>query len=304
VANKIAFINGKGGCGKTTSIFHISGILSTRDKRVLAIDFDKQRNTSDSLLMNSEFPDSTVFDVMNGQPFEKATARALFQSRGKANPKYYGTDCLPADIRLEDESLLADVDAAHFGDMLDEFIEGQGYEWVLVDMPPSNRSLNDICFANVVDYLIVPFSSDVFSVSGYGDIMETVQRARALNPSLNILGIYLSRYMANCGVDRYIREQLLNYDTFIDVQIPHAADIREGIFYGRPINYYKERVIQSWVSENGMNNFKNDGSFIEVMKTKRSLSSPPKYLVKHIQPSIHAYERLVSEIKARIRSLR
>ena len=28
MANKVAFINGKGGCGKTTSIFDVAGVLA------------------------------------------------------------------------------------------------------------------------------------------------------------------------------------------------------------------------------------------------------------------------------------
>ena len=62
MVNKIAFINGKGGCGKTTSIFHVAGVLSKNGEKVLVIDFDKQRNTSDILLLNSEYPEKTVFD--------------------------------------------------------------------------------------------------------------------------------------------------------------------------------------------------------------------------------------------------
>jgi len=240
VAIKIAFINGKGGCGKTTSIFHITGVLSKAGKKVLIIDFDKQRNTTDTLLMNTERPENTIYDVMHGALPESAVARVLFQSRGNAKPKYVGVDCLASDVRLEDEVALSQVDVERFGKKLDEFIQEWKYDWVLVDMPPSNRILNHICFTCVVDFLIVPFSSDVFSVSGYGDIIDTVQKARTLNSTLNILGVYLSRYMANCAVDTHVREKIKKFDTFIDIQIPLAADVRESIMFGRPISYYKE----------------------------------------------------------------
>lgn len=240
MVNKVAFINGKGGCGKTTSIFHVSGVLAKAGERVLVIDFDKQRNTTDTLLMNTEKPAKTVFDFMQGRATAgEATAQALFQSRGNANPKYYGVDCMAASVELEDEAALRSIDVDRFGDELLSFIEEQGYTWVLVDMPPSNRELNKICFSRIVDYVIVPFSSDIYSVSGYGDIMNTVEEARNVNPSLNILGVYLSRYMKNCAVDRYIKEQLSEFETFLPVQIPLAADVREAVMFGRPISYYK-----------------------------------------------------------------
>ena len=45
-AKRVAFINGKGGCGKTTSIFHVAGVLAKRGEKILVIDLDKQRNTT------------------------------------------------------------------------------------------------------------------------------------------------------------------------------------------------------------------------------------------------------------------
>lgn len=241
MAKRVAFINGKGGCGKTTSIFHVSGVLSKRGEKVLVIDLDKQRNTTSILLMNTEeVPKMTVLDFMTGEAeAEEVTAQALFQSRGNAKPKYYGVDVMGSDVRLQDETELSKISGEKVGERLERFIESQGYTWVLVDMPPSNMTLNNICFKYVVDYAIIPFSSDIFSVDGYGDIMDVLDRAREENPTLNILGVYLARYMKNCGLDKYIREQLLEFDTFIDVQIPLASDVREAVMFGRPISYYK-----------------------------------------------------------------
>jgi len=240
MTNKVAFINGKGGCGKTTSIFHVSGVLAKEGEKVLVIDLDKQRNTTDTLLMNTQKPGKTVFEFLQGTAeAQEVTAKGLFQSRGNANPKYYGVDCMAASVDLEDEEALRNIDIDRFGDELSSFVEEKGYTWVLVDMPPSNRELNRICFSRIVDFVIVPFSSDIYSVSGYGDIMNTVQEAREVNPALNILGVYLSRFMKNCAVDRYIKEQLESFDTFISVQIPLAADVREAVMFGRPISYYK-----------------------------------------------------------------
>lgn len=278
MVRKIAFINGKGGCGKTMSIFSIAGVLSKRGDKVLVIDLDKQRNTSKRLLMNNdELPVKTVLDFMKGEAeASEVTAPALFQTRGNSKAKYFGVDCMVSDVRLQDESELAGdtnkslaarflecvftsypkikdwwlkfqvehggvagIDGISVGERLNKFIEEQGYDWVLVDMPPSNLTLNNICFQYIVDYTIIPFSSDMDSVDGYADIMHIMEEARKVNPTLNVLGVYLSDYTSNCGLDNFIREQLLEFDTFIDVQIPHATDLRETALFGRPISYYK-----------------------------------------------------------------
>ena len=239
-AKRVAFINGKGGCGKTTSIFHVAGVLAKRGEKILVIDLDKQRNTTSILLMNTNIPGKTVLDFMTGKAdAEEVVAKALFQTRGNAKPKYYGVDVIGSDIGLQNEANLLKIDGGIVGKKLDEFIKDNGYTWLLIDMPPSNMALNNICFKYLVDYVVIPSSSDIFSVDGYGDVMDVLDRARKENPTLNIVGMYLARYMKNCGLDRYIREQLLNFETFIDVQIPLASDVREAVMFGRPISYYK-----------------------------------------------------------------
>jgi hypothetical protein len=239
-AKRVAFINGKGGCGKTTSIFHVAGVLAKRGEKILVIDLDKQRNTTSILLMNTNIPGKTVLDFMTGKAnAEEVVAKALFQTRGNAKPKYYGVDVIGSDIGLQNEANLLKIDGGVVGKKLDEFIKDNGYTWLLIDMPPSNMVLNNICFKYLVDYVVIPSSSDIFSVDGYGDVMDVLDRARKENPTLNIVGMYLARYMKNCGLDRYIREQLLNFETFIDVQIPLASDVREAVMFGRPISYYK-----------------------------------------------------------------
>lgn len=241
-ANRIAFINGKGGCGKTTSMFHIAGALAKAGEKVLVVDLDKQRNTSKTMLLYTEFPPKSVLDVMVGEASpEEATAQVLAPvKRSNENAKYYGVECMVASVGLEDETLLSSVDQDRFGELMDTFIKEGGYTWVLVDMPPSNKILNNICFSRLVDYILCPFSSDLFAVDGYGDIMDTIEKARELNPALSVLGIYLSRYMANCGVDRFVKSQLEEFDSFIDVQIPLATDVREAVMFGRPVCFYKK----------------------------------------------------------------
>ena len=252
MAVKIAFINSKGGCGKTTSIFHVSGVLSKLNKKVLVIDLDKQKNTTSTLMMNVDkknMPPKTVFDFLhNAAGPDEATGKALFRSRGNAAPKYYGVDCMVADGRLEHINKLNQAECENIKAVLDKFIAENNYDWVLVDMPPSNASLNHICFAYIVNFAVIPFSSDMFSLDGYDSIAETIKNARAVNGELTSLGVYLARYMNNCALDRYIKNELaerlsnknLNKNDFIDVQIPLSADIREAVYYGRPISYYKE----------------------------------------------------------------
>ena len=238
MTNKIAFINGKGGCGKTTSIFHIAGVLSRRGEKVLVIDLDKQRNSTDTLLMEADAViDKTVFDFMKGTASpEEITQKALFRQHGNAKPQYYGVDVMPADSKLEDEKLLSGVDIR---DELNSFIAQQGYAWVLVDMPPSNKAINEICLTQIVDYVIVPYSPDFYSASGYKDLISIVERAREVAGNLKILGVYFARYKAKSSGDQFVKSNAqLPEDMLIDVQIPDKREIRDVVLFGRPLSYY------------------------------------------------------------------
>ncbi|MEG0614126.1 MAG: ParA family protein [Oscillospiraceae bacterium] len=238
-SKRIAFINGKGGCGKTTSIFHVAGVLAHRGEKVLVVDLDKQRNTTDIMLMDSvKTHDLTVLDYMQKRAtIDNVINQASFKNRSNAVAKYCNVDVISADVLLEDEKQLKNVDIK---ESFNKFVGEQGYTWVLIDMPPSNKMLNEICFSQMVEYVIVPFSSDIFSVSGYGDLMETINKAREFNADLKILGIYLSRFMENCAVDKFILSQLKQFgEMFLDIQIPLRADIREAVMFGRPLSYYK-----------------------------------------------------------------
>ena len=49
----IAFINQKGGCGKSSSCFHLAGALALQDHRVLLVDADPQGSLSQAFLGSS-----------------------------------------------------------------------------------------------------------------------------------------------------------------------------------------------------------------------------------------------------------
>ena len=204
-------------------------------------------NTTDTLLMSSEYkPVYTMYDFMKSKGkirLEDVVRRAYFKNRENAKPQYHGIDVLASDIRFEDESLLKNIDIKN---VLESFIRRNGYKWLLVDMPPSNKTLNLICFSQVVDFVIVPFSSDIFSVNGYKHIIRTIQSARTHNAQLNTLGIYLARYDENSLGDKTIKERLERFgEMFINIQIPDRAELRDSTFTGRPISYYNTKLISA-----------------------------------------------------------
>lgn len=241
----VAFFNGKGGCGKTTGLINVAGALSKEGEKVLVIDLDKQRNTTDTFLQNdmSEYEEgksSTFYDIiMETASVEKTVKKAYFAGIGQRKCHYYNIDVIPADIRFQNESTLKGR-GGNIKEQLEKYVETSGYTYILVDMPPSNKVLNEICFTQIANNVIVPFSPDIFSVSGYSDLMDIILKARCRNESLNVIGIYLSRYRKR---NANIKEALKSFGTmFIDeVQIPFSAQIEDTIMDGRPISYSRKK---------------------------------------------------------------
>lgn len=249
---KVAFINSKGGCGKTTSLFNVAGVLSEKGEKVLIIDLDKQKNTTEVFLTENEsyqndldagIEHKTILDYLRNEVnIEECVKRAYIRKRSNSKPRPIAIDVVIGDNKLKDERLLQNMSIS-IKDDLNEFIKRRRYSWVLVDMPPSSKAINELCFSQIVDHVIVPFSSDLFSVMGYDDLINEINQFKIeYNSNLHILGIYLARYMENCSVDKYIKEtlqEMLDDNMFIDVQIPLRADIREALMFGKPISYYK-----------------------------------------------------------------
>lgn len=253
-AKRLAFLNNKGGVSKSTSIFHIAGELAHRGYKVLVIDLDPQINSSRSLLKNNEVfgevlkvLEANADKELEGRPEEKEIAKtiygfmkgeyeldevvyqAYFVPYNGIKPQYFGVDVIASDYELDRALNLENVDIQF---ELDEFINAKGYDWVLIDMPPSNTAINDICFRQIAHSVICPFSSDEYSLDGYSRLIGLTRQHQ-----LNVVGTFLSNYEP-CGVDDLIKEAMEQFDNYIPTPIRHSVDIKEGRMMCKPMQYY------------------------------------------------------------------
>ena len=245
---RIAFINHKGGCGKTTTLFHIAGELANRGHKVLVVDMDKQRDTTNFFLAEEESeydPDTskTVIDYINGNGLNLNTmVHKNYIRIGNKKPEYKGIDVLAGDKRLEDQNLVNDlenkVDIRSYFD-IEEM--SYGYDYVLIDCPPSNKAVEDMVLEDMATHVITPMTCDTNAVRGYGELLDIVSRARAKNATLTMLGVFLSMYTEQKKKHREYKEILSQYDSFIDVQIPYTSAVPNATEdKGQPMCFYKQ----------------------------------------------------------------
>jgi chromosome partitioning protein len=177
----IAFINFKGGVGKTANAVHIGTCLAAdHNKRVLIVDLDPQCNATFWLLppkeWRSRIEDVTrtvcqVFhDQINGTkkflPSNSIIKGVPITDSGVGlNPKL---DLLPASVELiEIEDVLHEQNKKPFFAFLRSALAPlrQEYDYILLDCPPNifTVSKNALFFA---DSYVVPYIPDYLSLSG------------------------------------------------------------------------------------------------------------------------------------------
>ena len=177
----IAFINFKGGVGKTANAVHVGTCLAAdHNKRVLIVDLDPQCNATFWLLPPKEWRSRiddmtrTVYQVFHDQingtkkfsPGSSIIRGVPISETGVGlNPKL---DLLPASVELiEVEDILHEQNKKPFFTFLRSALAPlrQEYDYILLDCPPNVFTVtkNALFFA---DSYVVPYIPDYLSLSG------------------------------------------------------------------------------------------------------------------------------------------
>jgi chromosome partitioning protein len=172
----IAFINQKGGVGKTTMAFNSAHALAKQGHRVLCIDMDPQANLS--LLCGVDSEDSySVYNLLvnSVRELKNLHVPALFQDVLVPGAVI---DVLPASQELSGFELSVASISGPRQLVLSKFLEKNSvlsrYDYIIVDCPPTLGLLvvNILCAAHGV---IVPFRPDEFSRKGLGHFYQVLE---------------------------------------------------------------------------------------------------------------------------------
>jgi chromosome partitioning protein len=212
----IAFINFKGGVGKTSNTVNLGAVLaSSYQKRVLIVDLDAQCNATYWLLRHEERKrleneaqktTSQIFrDHLNGTQnfdFDNSVIQGVPRS-GAGNPHIATLDLLGAHVDLLDaeDHLNARTIAPYFT-FLEKTLKphAKSYDFVFLDCPPNiyNVAKNALYFA---DHYFIPYVPDFLSLSGFRVFAKVVRRfqdqASGFKPKLSrplIGGVIINRY--------------------------------------------------------------------------------------------------------------
>lgn len=248
-AKAIAFINFKGGVGKTAATVNIGACLAYyRRKRVLIVDLDAQCNSSFWLMPpqlwkehigNGErstyqlFRDAIV--KSNLFDFEKSVLKGMPRA---AVPLIKDLDLLPAAVRLiEVEEQLQENKHAKFYEFVSKALKPQyeRYDYILFDCPPNTYTVTKNALY-AADYCVVPYLPDFLSLSGFqifaklvDEISEKYAWQKSNRHKTSIAAVLVSHYRQGLkDHDRSLTDLKVTLSVLKDQGLVHAkADLLE-----------------------------------------------------------------------------
>ncbi len=230
----IALANQKGGVGKTATAVNLGAALAGKGKRVLIVDMDPQGNAG-ICLMGPEVANlqHTVLEVMKGE------AEIIDVLKPVSNVP--GLDLLPCNITLSlaESELSGEVGRERF--LTDALENVRGYDYTLVDCPPSLSllTINALAAANEV---LVPCQAHFLAMTGLSILYGAVNRMKRVNKKLaveGIVGTFFNNREAQCvSIVEQLREKFgsVVYETLIrrNTDIAKAAAWTEPLVTAEP----------------------------------------------------------------------
>lgn len=192
MARKIAFINYKGGVGKTSLIVNTAACLAKLGKRVLLCDLDTQSNASIWLLrlerwnsINATGTGSvySIFDPGVAQ-LSDLVVDDVVQDKG-GEPLLQGLDLIPTSFNLVDleNEYIGDPRKPAYVVFHEQLAKIEGdYDFILFDCPPNILRASQ-CGVFSANEIYVPSNPDALSLIGFTLLVEKLQKFHQLSAS-------------------------------------------------------------------------------------------------------------------------
>jgi chromosome partitioning protein len=252
----IAFVNQKGGCGKTTSAVAISAGFASLGYSVCLADTDPQCNATESFAVRAEsivqegkFTLADAYLKKRPAPDIELDFGARFEGLLTLLPGNRGLSSVP--LKLESELQIAIADGEKTTLDADEMRTEQRLrlkrsldalrgkrDVVVIDTPPS---LDFLMVSTLVaaDWFIIPVFPSGYDLRGLELLMRTVSKVRErYNPDLRLAGVLLGNYDRTATLDREIHDRLkkrFGDQVVFNTTIGRSVRMREATVHGKTI---------------------------------------------------------------------
>jgi chromosome partitioning protein len=233
-----ALANQKGGVGKTTTAVNLGAYLVERGQRVLLVDIDPQANATSSLGIEKLSVSPSTYDVLvDDVPFTRIL-RSVDQTGlelAPASPDLAGATVELVDMPRREHRLRMALEA---------LTEGQPYDYVLIDCPPSLGILTVSGLTAATGGVIIPVQCEYLALEGLSQLARVIKLVRqALNPELTLRGLVMTMYDARTNLSEQVVAEVRRHfrKRVFDAIIPRSVRLSEAPSFGVPINLHAPR---------------------------------------------------------------
>ena len=237
----IAFVNQKGGVGKTTSSINLAASLGLLGKKTLLVDLDPQGNSTTGVGVNKGELENSVYELL----VDKAEVKKVV-----AKTKFKNLYIIPASINLAG----VDMELMEMSRANPEFVPQlqlkkylgeikEVFDYIILDCPPSLGLIttNALAASNSV---IIPVQCEFFALEGIMQLLNSIMIAqKKLNPTLDIEGVLLTMLDNRTNLGLEVVEEIKSYfkEKVYDTIIPRLVRLSEAPSHGKPIHAYDPR---------------------------------------------------------------
>ena len=231
----ISIVNQKGGVGKTTTTINLAAALAEMGKFVLIVDMDPQANATSGFGLGREDVSAGIYEVLSQQ---KRLPDVV------CNTAHDGLRIAPSTADLAGANIeLVDVERREYQlhDILAE--ARQGYDYILIDCPPSLGllTLNALVAG---DEILIPVQAEYYALEGLGQLIQTVGLIKEhIKPEIDIAGAVLTMFDKRTRLSEDIMNELYRYfpNNIFRSVIPRNVRLAEAPSFGQSIFHYDRR---------------------------------------------------------------
>jgi chromosome partitioning protein len=234
----VCFINQKGGCGKSSSTYHLGGALAAKGLNTLLVDCDPQGSLSQA------FFGSAAVETLSARD----TLAAVFDPDAVLDDPARltvptGFDRL--DILRANQTLAPYNRPEPEREGLNQFLlrdalaDIAGYDLILLDCPP-NLYLASWNAMLASDHVVIPVPPEDFGAQGLRVVHQAIDQASRLNPRLRLTGHLVTRCDGRLAVHRAYEEKLrtLYRETVFDAVVPEASAFKVALACRTPVSHH------------------------------------------------------------------
>jgi chromosome partitioning protein len=233
VGQTIACTNQKGGVGKTTTVVNLATYLALLGDRVLVIDLDPQGNATSGLGVDRASLAGSVYDTLvDGRPLADLHVETPVE----------GLRIVPSSISLAGVEIELAGEAGRERRLGRAIVpERDGWDWVLVDCPPS-LGLLTVNALTGTDAVLIPIQCEYYALEGLTQLIATINLVRDhLNPDLAISGVLLTMFDARTNLSAEVANEVRRHlgDAVFRTIVPRSVRLSEAPSHGLPIALYR-----------------------------------------------------------------